>query len=163
VFGKQASNDIQYLVEASQRLKDNPFVFRMNVRTINKTVFEDVFGSKPETTAGELRNQIMTAPRVFLNHLSRYFQNRANKSEAAEVQKFLLDPKSLQQAAVMMKGIEQKGLTEKGLDFLKNMVTNNSSAYMFGAMSGYLTGTQAPEPEPFAPIDPSLLEGFGQQ
>jgi hypothetical protein len=162
VFGKQASNDIQYLVEASQRLKDNPFVFRMNVRTINKTAFEDAFGSKPETTAGELRNQIMTAPRVFLNHLSRYFQNRANKSEAAEVQKFLLDPKSLQQAAVMMKDIEQKGLTEKSLDVLKKMATNNSSAYMFGAMSGYLTGSQAPEPEQFTPIDPSLLEGFGQ-
>ena len=150
------------MVEASQRLKDNPFKMNMNIKTISKTAYEDIVGSRPEQTLGEARNQILSAPRVLINHLSRYFQNQASKDEAAEVQRFLLDPKNLELTAKLTKELDSKGFTEKAAGLLKQVAKNSSSVYLLGALSGNFASQTGPSAQPYTPTDAGLLEGYGQ-
>lgn len=160
VFGKDQTKYLTDLVEASQRLKDNPFAMRININTISKTGWQDMTGSKMETTLGEARNQIMTAPRVFINHLGRFFANQADKGEAAEIQKFLLDDKALEDAANFMVNLETRGFDERAKSLLSKLMKNSASSYLFGAITGGLVGSRA-ESTP-TNFDPALLEGFGQ-
>lgn len=160
IFGVPESRNLELIVEASQRLKDNPFKFNMNINTISKTRYEELTGSKMETSLGEARNQVMTAARVAINHFSRYFQNIAKKDEAAEVQKFLLDPKNLENTARLMAELDDKGMSEKALGIMSKMIKNSSSTYLFGAMSGALTAQTSESPETYMPTDPSLIEGI---
>jgi hypothetical protein len=160
VFGKDQTKYLTDVVEASQRLKDNPFAMRININTISKTGWQDLTGSKMETTLGEARNQIMTAPRVFINHLGRFFANQADKGEAAEIQKFLLDDKALEDAANFMVNLETRGFDERAKSLLSKLMKNSASSYLFGAITGGLVGSRA-ESTP-TNFDPALLEGFGQ-
>lgn len=161
VFGKEQTKYLNDVVEASQRLKDNPFAMRININTISKTGWQDLTGSKMETTLGEARNQIMTAPRVFINHMGRFFSNRADKGEAAEVQKFLLDPTAMKDAAEFMATLNQTGFNEKAKGLLGKLMKNSASSYLFGAITGGAVGSQAESQT--NNYDPALLEGFGQQ
>lgn len=161
VFGKQDTKFLGDLVEASQRLKDNPFAMRINIQTISKSKWEELTGSKMSTTLGEARNQIMAAPRVFINHLSRYFQKQTNDAESAEIQKFLLDTKALQEAAQFMSELQTRGFSERAMGLMGKLMKNSSSAYLFGGLTGAGIGAQerqVTEPQ----YDPALLEGFGQ-
>lgn len=160
VFGKDQTKYLTDVVEASQRLKDNPFAMRININTISKTGWQDMTGSKMETTLGEARNQIMTAPRVFINHLGRFFANQADKGEAAEIQKFLLNDKALEDAANFMVTLETRGFDERAKSLLGKLMKNSASSYLFGAITGGLVGSRA-ESTP-TNFDPALLEGFGQ-
>lgn len=160
VFGKDQTKQLNDIVEASQRLKDNPFAMRININTISKTGWQDLTGSKMETTLGEARNQIMTAPRVFINHLGRYFANNADKGEAAEVQKFLLDPKALKDASEFMATLDARGFDERAKNLLGKLMKNSATSYLFGAITGGAVGSRA-ESTPTS-FDPTLLEGFGQ-
>jgi hypothetical protein len=160
VFGKDQTKQLNDIVEASQRLKDNPFAMRININTISKTGWQDLTGSKMETTLGEARNQIMTAPRVFINHLGRFFANKADKGEAAEVQKFLLDPTALKDASEFMATLNTRGFDERAKGLLGKLMKNSATSYLFGAITGGAVGSQA---EPVRnTYDPALLEGFGQ-
>lgn len=160
VFGKDQTKYLTDVVEASQRLKDNPFAMRININTISKTGWQDMTGSKMETTLGEARNQIMTAPRVFINHLGRFFANQADKGEAAEIQKFLLNDKALEDAANFMITLETRGFDERAKSLLGKLMKNSASSYLFGGLTGGLVGSRA---EPVRNnYDPALLEGFGQ-
>ena len=118
-------------------------------------------GTKAATTAGEFRNQIMTAPRVFINHLGRYFQKTADDNEAAEVQKFLLDPKALEEAAKFMGEIQTRGFTDRALGLMGKVMKNSSSAWLFGALTGGAVGMQERQREE-PQYDPALLQGYGQ-
>lgn len=160
VFGKDQTKYITDIVEASQRLKDNPFAMRININTISKTAWQDLTGSKLETSLGEARNQIMTAPRVFINHLGRYFSNQGDKREAAEIQKFLLDSKALKDAAEFVSTLNTRGFDERALSLMGKLMKNSTSNYLFGAITGGIVGSQA-ESTPTT-FDPALLEGFGQ-
>lgn len=160
VFGKDQTKYLTDVVEASQRLKDNPFAMRININTISKTGWQDMTGSKMETTLGEARNQIMTAPRVFINHLGRFFANQADKGEAAEIQKFLLNDKALEDAANFMVNLETRGFDERAKSLLGKLMKNSASSYLFGGLTGGLVGSRA-ESTP-TNFDPALLEGFGQ-
>lgn len=162
VFGKKETENLGLIVEASQRLKDNPFVLRMNIGTISKTEYEKITGSKIDQTLGEARNQILSLPRVFINHLSRYFQKTATQSEAAEVQKFLLDPKNLENTAKLMVELDTKGFSKTAKNIIGDIMKNSASGYLFGAMSGAIAAQRAPEEKRYEPTDASLLEGFGQ-
>ncbi len=161
VFGKDQTKYLNDVVEASQRLKDNPFAMRINVNTISKTGWQDLTGSKMETTLGEARNQIMTAPRVFINHLGRFFSNQADKGEAAEVQKFLLDPSALKDASEFMATLNNTGFNEKAKGLLGKLMKNSATSYLFGAITGGAVGSQAESQT--NTYDPALLEGFGRQ
>lgn len=160
VFGKDQTKYLTDVVEASQRLKDNPFAMRININTISKTGWQDLTGSKMETTLGEARNQIMTAPRVFINHLGRFFANQADKGEAAEIQKFLLNDKALEDAANFMVNLETRGFDERAKSLLGKLMKNSFTSYLFGGLTGGLVGSRA-ESTP-TNFDPALLEGFGQ-
>ena len=161
IFGVDQAKLMGDVVEASQRLKDNPFAMRININTISKSKFEQLTGTPASQTAGELRNQIMTAPRVFINHLGRYFQKTADDAEAAEVQKFLLDPKALETAAKFMGEIQTRGFTDRALGFMGQLMKNSSSSWLFGALTGGVVGAQERE-RPAPQYDPALLEGFGR-
>jgi hypothetical protein len=160
VFGKEHTKYLNDVVEASQRLKDNPFAMRININTISKTGWQDLTGSKMETTLGEARNQIMTAPRVFINHLGRFFSKQSNDIENAQIQKFLLDTKALQEAAQLLNTLNTRGFDERAKSLLGNLMKTSTSSWLFGAITGGLVGSQA---EPVRnTYDPALLEGFGQ-
>jgi hypothetical protein len=160
VFGKDQAKYIVDIVEASQRLKDNPFAMRININTISKTGWQDLTGSKMETSLGEARNQIMTAPRVFINHLGRYFNNQTDKSEAVEVQKFLLDSNALKDAAEFVTTLNTRGFDERAKNLMGKLMKNSATNYLFGAITGGIVGSQAETTK--SNFDPALLEGFGQ-
>jgi 2-oxo-4-hydroxy-4-carboxy--5-ureidoimidazoline (OHCU) decarboxylase len=160
VFGKDQAKYIVDIVEASQRLKDNPFAMRININTISKTGWQDLTGSKMETSLGEARNQIMTAPRVFINHLGRYFNNQTDKSEAVEVQKFLLDSNALKDAAEFMTTLNTRGFDERAKNLMGKLMKNSAANYLFGAITGGVVGSQAETTK--SNFDPALLEGFGE-
>lgn len=163
MFGRDETKNIEFIVEASQRLKDNPFKFNINPATIQKTKFEELTGTKPSTSLGEVKNQVMSAGRSVINHFARFFQNQSSKIESEEVQKFLLDPKNLELSAQMMAEFETKGFTDKAFNILTKMAKNSGSAFMFGGATGALVGSQQEAAPSYQPTDPSLLEGFGQQ
>ena len=166
IYGKQGADQVLALVEASQRLRDNPFTLRLNINTLGKTGFEQATGSKIEQTAGEMRNQILSAPRVLLNHISRYFQNRSTQAESAEVQHFLSNPKNLQLAAEYAAEVSDKGLTEKAKEIGTRLIKNSGSTYLYGGATGALMSYRNEEGDSaqgYTPSDPSMLEGFGQQ
>ena len=162
VFGTQQTKLLGDVVEASQRLKDNPFAMRININTISKSKWEEMTGSKAATTAGEFRNQIMTAPRVFINHLGRYFQKSADDNEAAEVQKFLLNPKALEDAAKFMGEVQTRGFTDRAMGLMGKVMKNSSSSWLFGALTGGAVGVQERAQPPERQFDPALIEGYGQ-
>lgn len=161
VFGADQTKMLENVVEASQRLKDNPFAMRININTISKSKWEEMTGTKAATTAGEFRNQIMTAPRVFINHLGRYFQKTADDNEAAEVQKFLLNPKALEDAAKFMGEIQTRGFTDRAMGLMGKVMKNSSSSWLFGALTGGAIGMQERQREE-PQYDPALLEGYGR-
>jgi hypothetical protein len=162
IFGKQETKNITDIVEASQRLKDNPFKMSINIGTISKTRWQDLTGSKIETSLGEARNQILSMPKVFINHFGRYFTGQANKNEAAEVQKFLLNPAALKDAAAMMTEINTRGFTERALGLTSKLMKSSASSWLLGATVGGGIGAQERPQEEYKPADASLLEGFRQ-
>lgn len=161
VFGASQTKLLGDVVEASQRLKDNPFAMRININTISKSKWEEMTGTKAATTAGEFRNQIMTAPRVFINHFGRYFQKTADANEAAEVQKFLLNPKALEDAAKFMGEVQTRGFSDRAMSLMGKVMKNSSSSWLFGALTGGAIGAQERE-RPQTPMDAELLQGYGQ-
>jgi cell pole-organizing protein PopZ len=163
LFGRNETNNLEFIFEASQRLRDNPFQFKVNINNITKTKYEEITGTKLQTTLGEGRNHIMTLPRSAINHFTRFIEGRSAKSEAAEMQKFLSDPKALAQVADAMREFENKGVTEKVLAVLSKVAGNYLTYGPATGITGAMIGSQAPAAEPFMPEDPTLLEGFGQQ
>lgn len=162
VFGADGYKNMTDVLEASQRLKDNPFNLRINISTISKSKLESDFGTRPDTSLGEMRNQFLSMPRVLINHVSRFWQNLTNKNEAAEVQRFLLDQKALQATADLMNEIEVRGFTTRAYDLLSSLAKKGSSSYLLGATTGGIIAAQDREKQEFTPSDPALLEGFGQ-
>ncbi len=161
VFGASQTKMLGDVVEASQRLKDNPFAMRININTISKSKWEEMTGTKAATTAGEFRNQIMTAPRVFINHLGRYFQKTADDNEAAEVQKFLLNPKALEDAAKFMGEVQTRGFSDRAMSLMGKVMKNSTSSWLFGALTGGAIGVQE-RARTQTPMDAELLQGYGQ-
>ena len=162
IWGKEATTQLTDIVEASQRLKDNPFKMSININTISKTKWQDLTGSKIETTLGEFRDKIMSGPRVIINHFGRYFTGQANKNEAAEVQKFLLNPEALKDAAAMMTELNTRGFTERAISLSGKLAKNSASAWLLGATVGVGIGAQERPQETYQPTDATLLEGFQQ-
>jgi hypothetical protein len=162
IFGKNETKQLGDIVEASQRLKDNPFKMSINLGTISKTRWQDLTGTKIETSLGEARNQVLSMQKVFINHFGRYFTGQANKNEAVEVQKFLLNPDALKDAAAMMTEINTRGFTERALGLSGKLAKNSASAWLMGATVGAGIGAQERQQETYQPTDATLLEGFEQ-
>ena len=142
LFGKQHSERIKALFEASERLAKFPVSTRINPSLSQRTAFEGATGSRIEQVAGDIRNPILSTFRTFGNILSRYVQNKATKSESAEIQEFLSDPKAIADASALIKELETKTgtLTQKGFKLLKDVSKNKASSALFGGMAAAGTG-----------------------
>ena len=142
LFGNQHSERIKALFEASERLAKFPISSKINPSLSQRTSFESATGSRPEQVAGDIRNPILSTFRTFGNILSRYVQNKATKSESAEIQEFLTDPKAIADASALIKELETKTgtLTKKGFELLKNVSKNKASSALFGGMAAAGTG-----------------------
>lgn len=161
VYGEQDTNNLEYIIEASQRLKDNPFQMKINPTTINKTKFEEVIGTKPANTAALLRNQVQGAFYKFSTLTSRFLEKRASRAEEAEMQKFLLSPNMLKETADLMRELETNGITNGAMSIINRMAKTQGFHWLAGGTVGAITAQSAPPDEPYVPTDPGLLEGFG--
>lgn len=159
VFGSEHMKSLDAIVEASQRLKDNPMVGKVNINTISKTDIEKITGTKLATSVGEMRNQVISMHRVFINHVSRFFEGRATKSESAEIQKFLLDSNALKATSDLYKEIEVRGFTDRAIGLTKTIATKSGYSMLFGGALGAAIGAQVEEKEE-SKIDSELLQGF---
>ena len=161
VFGGDSIPSLRYAIEASERLATNPATLKVNPSTTNKSQIEKETGTKASQIIGELRNQIITTARVFINAGSRYLQNKASRSEAEAMQNFLLDPKSLIKYGELVAEVETKGMTDRAIGIAKELFLKTSSTYAAGATVGGYQAYSSDTPfEEYKPSDPSLLEGF---
>lgn len=142
LFGKQHSERIKALFEASERLAKFPVSSKINPSLSQRTAFEGATGSRIEQVAGDIRNPILSTFRTFGNILSRYVQNKASKSESVEIQEFLSDPKAIADASALIKELETKtgSLTKRGFELLKNVSKNKASSALFGGLAAAGTG-----------------------
>jgi len=133
LFGKQHSERIKALFEASERLAKFPVSSKINPSLSQRTAFEGATGSRIEQVAGDIRNPILSTFRTFGNILSRYVQNKATKSESAEIQEFLSDPntskaatdfydlvKNSQEAVNAVNRMKKEGRVEELKDFISD-------------------------------------------
>ena len=154
IFGGAQVPQLRAMVEASVRLEKYPFYYRPNIKESGKTGFEQVTGTKPSTSLGELRNQVISAHRAFINHVSRFFQNNAGKVEKEAVQAFLLDKKALELAAQMQSEFDAKGASAKFVDLGKQLFKNSSTTWLQGGLVGLMTGELNDTPyEPYTPSE----------
>lgn len=142
LFGKDHAQRVQALLEASERLAQNPLRAKINQRISQQTGLEQMTGSRPEQVASEIRNPVLGTFRTFGNILSRYVQNRSGKAEAAEIQEFLSNPRAVEDAAELIKELERKGggLTDKAKNLAKRLGKNTGSAALFGGLAPVITG-----------------------
>ena len=162
-FGAKQTDDIVYLAEASSRLKDNPFTYRLNIASAQKTKLENTVGSSTEQVVGTLRNQVMSAQRKALHLGSRFFMGQARASEDAAIQEFLKDSTALEQMAAMTREFDLNGPTSKAMAIFRKIAARQSYRYLSGGTFGYAGGQNAQfEKEEYKIDDESLLEGFGQ-
>jgi hypothetical protein len=162
VFGKEDTQKIMDLVEASQRIRDNPLAFKINTNLTDRTKFEKALGSKAEQTVSELRNPVLGQFRTMANHVSRFFQNTASKSEAQEVQRFLTNYKAIPDFAAAVQEYSTKGVTDRALKLMTKVLGNYSVVMAGGGAAGFVGAQNVEDPEAvgFTPSDPKLLEGF---
>lgn len=154
--------EIEAMVEASQRLKDNPFNAKIQPETAKKTDAERITGNKPENVASDLRNPIMSNFRKVAGIMSRYWQNQATKQEAAEMQKLLLNLDTLPQVASFMQEVSINGASQKALGLFNKLASSTGVRYLLYGGSGTLGGTANDNPDAAInkPTNPALLEGF---
>ena len=165
IFGPQYTQKIVDMVEASQRLRDNPIALKINVNTVNKTAWQEITGSRPETTLGELRNQVMTFAKSVINHGTRFMQSKSEAAESAAMQDFLSDSKALQQYAELLKEVELRGFKERAVGMLGKLLSNSSFRLAMGAGTGAVVGGMeavAEDPARETEATNPLLKGYGQ-
>jgi hypothetical protein len=73
---------------------------------------------------------------------SRFVQNKATKSEAAEIQEFLKNPGAVADAAELLKALNdtsEQGI-KKALSIAGKLAKNTASAGIFGGLAPVITG-----------------------
>lgn len=137
LFGKGQAEKIKLILDASDRLAQFPVSTRINPSLTQKTKIQEMSGSSPEQLAAEARNPILGKFRMLSNVLSRYTQNAATKSESAEIQAFLADPKAVGDAAAVMEALTGKtaSFTQKTLATGKRLLSNTGTAALFGGLA----------------------------
>ena len=164
VFGGDQVPKLRYILEATDRLANNQIKAGIPAKTARITKMQEKTGTSPEQLAGETRAHIISKTRQLFNFTSRFFQNKASKSEAANMQAMLLNPKLMQDYADLVAEVETKGFTDKAIDLGRQIFKQSAATYAAGATVGAITANinEPLEPEPFKVTDPSLLEGFPQ-
>ena len=156
MFGAGYVPKLEALVDASQRLRDNPFNPKVNVKSITKTGFEETTGTAPAQVASLYRNHIQSLFYKVSTLSSRFMQNRLGKNEAADIQAFLLDPQAMTKAAEAMNEISTKGVTDNVVKLAKDLSKNAAFSAAFSGLHGVQQGLSIPE-KPAKETDKSLL------
>lgn len=142
LFGPEYSQQVKLLLDASQRLAQFPMRSKINQSITQQTGFQQATGSRPEQIASEIRNPVLGTFRTAANTLSRFIQNRATRSESAEIQEFLANPSAVADASALVKELEKSAgkVTDKAMRLAKKLATNSASAGIFGGLGAVVSG-----------------------
>lgn len=145
MFGEDYTKNVRAVLDGMDRLKQYPFRPNPNISGSQITQFEQATGNDPVRTASLLRQQVQSTFYKVSTIFSRFVQNKAEKSEAAEIQEFLLNPKAVKESAEAIKALEdslRKGgqLSEKALGLARKVMRNNTTAFLYGGTAGAALG-----------------------
>ena len=135
LFGKDHSENIKALLEASERLAKNPVMANINQSLTQVTRAEQLTGLDPVKTASLLRQQVQSTFYKVSTILSKFLQNKSMKSENTEIQEFLSNGKNVRDMAAAMKALETEtqGGVEKAKQLAGKLLSNASIAALIGA------------------------------
>lgn len=135
LFGKDHSQNVKALLEASERLAKNPVMAKINQTLSQTTRFEELTGSDPARAASLIRQQVQSNFYKVSTLLSKFLQNKSVKSENTEIQEFLMNPKNVKDMSDAIKALETG--TEGGFKKAKaiggKLINNASTAALIGA------------------------------
>lgn len=135
LFGKDHAENVKALLEASERLARNPVAVKINQSMSQVTEFERLTGNAPERTASLIRQQVQSTFYKVSTLLSKFLQNKATKSESAEIQEFLLNPKNVKDMSEAIQALQNEGAkgVDKVLKVGKKLASNAATAALIGA------------------------------
>lgn len=135
LFGKDHSENVKALLEASDRLARNPVMSKINQSLTQNTQFEQLTGSDPARAASLLRQQVQSNFYKVSTLLSKFLQNKSVKSENIEIQEFLSNPQNVKDMSAAIKALEEGG--DKGFQKAKaiggKLIGNAATAALIGA------------------------------
>ena len=135
LFGKDHAQNVKALLEASERLAQNPVMAKINQSLTQTTKFEELTGSDPAKAASLVRQQVQSTFYKVSTLMSRFLQNKSTKAENTELQEFLSNPKNVKDMSVALKALEEGG--EKGIQKAKavagKLIGNAATAALIGA------------------------------
>lgn len=142
LFGKDYSQNVKALFDAADRLSSFPMTAKINQVISQQTQFEKAFGTDPAKAASLIRQQVQSTFYKAATLFSRFFQNRSTKSENAEIQQFLSDPKAMKDAAEMLNELNKNTATglAKAQEILSRLGKNAGSSAIFGGLASAGTG-----------------------
>ena len=142
LFGKDHSQTVKDLLEGAQRLAQYPLRSKVNQTLTQQTGFEREFGTDPARAASLIRQQVQSTFYKASTLFSRFVQNKATKSEAAEIQEFLKNPGAVADAADLLKALNdtsEQGV-KKAVRIAGKLAKNTASAGIFGGLAPVVTG-----------------------
>jgi hypothetical protein len=142
LFGKEHSQTVKDLLEGAERLAQFPLRNKVNQTLTQQTGFEREFGTDPAKAASLIRQQVQSTFYKASTLFSRFVQNKATKSEAAEIQEFLKNPGAVADAAELLKALNdtsEQGI-KKALSIAGKLAKNTASAGIFGGLAPVITG-----------------------
>jgi hypothetical protein len=135
LFGKDHSQNVKALLEASDRLAKSPVMAKINQSLTQTTRFEELTGTDPAKAAALAQQRFESTFYKVSLLLRRFLQNKSVKSENTEIQEFLLNPKNVKDMSEALKALEEGG--EKGFQKAKvvagKLMGNASIAALIGA------------------------------
>lgn len=155
LFGKNYSEQVKALMEASERLAQNPAMIKINQSLTQKTGFEQLTGTAPAQTASLLRQQVQSNFYKVSTLLSRFLQNRSTKSENATIQEFLANPNFVKDANKILADLESNNgaMSDAALKLAKGWLKNQSNAALLGVSVPAISNrTGMTESEPYVPF-----------
>lgn len=163
LFGKNYSEQVKALMEASERLAQNPTMTRINQSLTQKTSFEQLTGTAPAQTASLIRQQVQSNFYKVSTLLSRFLQNRSTKSENATIQEFLANPNFVKDANKILADLESNNgaMSDAALKLAKGWLKNQSNAALIGVSAPAISNLSGmTETEPYTPFEVVEEEQF---
>jgi hypothetical protein len=155
LFGKGYSEQVKALMEASERLAQNPMFVKINQSLTQKTGFEQLTGTAPAQAASLIRQQVQSTFYKVSTLLSRFTQNRSTKAENATIQEFLANPDFVKDANKIMAELENNagGIKEATLNAVKGWLKRSANSALVGMAAPAASGlSDMTERQPYTPF-----------
>jgi hypothetical protein len=155
LFGKGYSEQVKALMEASERLAQNPMFVKINQSLTQKTGFEQLTGTAPAQAASLIRQQVQSTFYKVSTLLSRFTQNRSTKAENATIQEFLANPDFVKDANKIMAELENNagGITAATANAVKGWLKRSANAALVGMAAPAASGlSDMTERQPYTPF-----------